>query len=176
MTHQEAVHFIKDGVIIQGGVWADLGSGNGTFTKALSELIGSNGLIYAIDLDPVVEELELISKEEAQAKVIGLNIDFTQKMELPQLDGILMANSLHYVKNQVQFLEQTLPLLRHGGIFILIEYDRSMGNPWVPYPVSLKKFTKLAEQLPLTKPMEINRRMSVYGQGQMYLSIALADF
>ncbi len=176
MTHQDALHFIKDGVIIKGGVWADLGSGKGTFTKALSNLIGPNGLIYAIDLDPGVEDLERISDQEDQAKVIGLNLDFTKELELPQLDGILMANSLHYVKNQIEFLEQTIPLLRLGGVLVLIEYDISVGNPWVPYPVSLKKFTQMAANLPITKPMEINRRTSIYGQGQMYLSIALADF
>ena len=176
MTHKEAIHFIEDGIIIKGGIWADLGSGKGTFTKALSHLIGPNGLIYAIDLDPEVVELESISQEQDQAKVIGLNLDFTQNMELPQLDGILMANALHYVKEQEQFLKNTIPLLRHGGVFVLIEYDQQVGNPWVPYPVSLRKFSKMVEGLPLTKPMEINRRISAFGQGQMYLTISLADF
>jgi len=49
----------RDAVALLGGavprgpaVWADLGAGAGTFTRALAELLGPEARIYAVDRDP----------------------------------------------------------------------------------------------------------------------------
>jgi len=43
----------------QDGAWADLGAGEGTFTRALSEILGAASRIYAVDRDrAAVAELE----------------------------------------------------------------------------------------------------------------------
>lgn len=168
MTHQEAKAFIEDGIIRGPYTWADLGAGSGTFTRALSELLGPEGTVYAVDERPVVDELEKRNPPEKRAKIISLQADFTNPLDLPPLDGILMANALHYVADPIPLLERLVSHLRPGGTFLLIEYDREWGNPWVPYPISRRKFKKLAEEVGLEAPEEIYQRPSRYGNGELY--------
>ena len=51
MLHQEAVKLIEGGIDRTAGaqVWIDLGAGAGTFTRAVAELTGSKGKVYAVD-------------------------------------------------------------------------------------------------------------------------------
>lgn len=48
MDHTDHVFLLRDAVA-GGERWADLGSGQGAFTLALADLIGSDGEIYSID-------------------------------------------------------------------------------------------------------------------------------
>lgn len=168
MTHQEAKAFIEDGITRGPYTWADLGAGAGTFTRALSELLGPQGAVYAVDERPVVDELEKRHPSKERAKIISLQADFTNPLDLPPLDGILMANALHYVADPIPLLERLVSHLRPGGTFLLIEYDRERGNPWVPHPVSRRKFRKLAKGVGLENLEEIYQRPSRYGNGELY--------
>jgi precorrin-6B methylase 2 len=47
----EAVELIAAAIPGRGGTWADLGAGDGTFTRALARLLGPNSRIYAVDRD-----------------------------------------------------------------------------------------------------------------------------
>src|SRR5262245_24580401 len=77
-------------------VWADLGCGDGTFTLALAELLISGSTIHAIDLDG--SALRGIPPSHKSVRIIKHRGDFTkQPWPFAGLDGILMANSLHYV-------------------------------------------------------------------------------
>jgi len=147
MTHEEHVHLIKKAITNKGGTWADFGSGDGAFTLALRDLAGPLARIFSIDKD----DNRLRTQEKAfEEKFSSFDVrfikkDFTEQINLPELDGILMANSLHYVQEQVPFLTKIRDLLKSNGKLILVEYNTEEGNQWVPYPVSFAKFEKLAE-------------------------------
>jgi len=51
MIHAERVDLIKNGVSPADVVWADLGSGSGSFTLALAELLHPLTEIYSIEED-----------------------------------------------------------------------------------------------------------------------------
>ena len=99
--------------------------------------------------------------------------DFNLPVELPPLDGILMANSLHYAKDHRYVLNNVLSALKESGTFILIEYDTDTPNvPWVPNPVSLKRFKELCGRVGLTQPELIAERTSIYQEGRMYAVVS----
>src|SRR5438093_11186980 len=81
----EAVELIGAAIPRRGETWADLGAGNGTFTRALVELLGPDSSIYAVDRDRrAVAALERWAKREAPA-VIPVVADFTKPFDLPGL-------------------------------------------------------------------------------------------
>jgi predicted RNA methylase len=50
MDHSDHVMLLRDGVT-PSSTWADLGSGTGSFTLALADLLGPQGVIDSIDKD-----------------------------------------------------------------------------------------------------------------------------
>jgi hypothetical protein len=58
-----------------------------------------------------------------------------QPWPFADLDGILMANSLHYLRHQSAFIRKSASQLRAHHQFLIVEYDLRRGNPWVPYPL-----------------------------------------
>jgi ubiquinone/menaquinone biosynthesis C-methylase UbiE len=165
MNHSDAVQLIQKGIKATGGTWADLGAGSGTFTRALAELLGPNGLIYAVDKNSGIMRIKV---DVQSARVKPLQADFTKELELPALDGILMGNSLHYVSDKVAFLKGLLKHLRPGGQLILVEYDNEISNLWVPYPLSFRAFTKLAFLLELAAPKMLGRTASRHQPQDIY--------
>ena len=86
--------------------------------------------------------------------------DFTADIaahDMPPLDGIVMANSLHFQADHVAVVRRVATLLRPGGRFVLVEYDADHGNPWVPHPLSFETWRRVARDAGLTEPRLIGR-------------------
>jgi SAM-dependent methyltransferase len=147
MNHQDHVALLRDGVA--GQVWADVGSGEGAFTLALAELLGP-GTIYSVDHDSraLQSQAQAIRARFPNITLHSQTADFTQALTLPLLDGMVMANALHFVerKRQIEVVRQLRSYLKPDGVFILVEYDVDNGNHWVPNPLSFATWEKLAPQ------------------------------
>ena len=146
-----AVSLIAPGVPHKGGVWADLGAGSGTFTRALASLSGPAGTVHAVDRSREVLTLSAVADDASgSAKIVPLVADFREPLPLPLLDGLLMANSLHFVgrNSQRDVVARLAGRLRDGGAFLVVEYDQARGSPWVPHPVTPQRFAELAAGLP----------------------------
>jgi ubiquinone/menaquinone biosynthesis C-methylase UbiE len=148
MDHHDHVHLLREGVPGRAGVWADLGCGRGAFTLALAELIGPGGAIYAVDRDRgLLRNLRVrMQREFPQVGLHLLAADFNQRLELPPLDGIVMANSLHFQQNPLPTLRLARAYLKPSAPLLLVEYNIEHGNAAVPYPVAFKAWTVLASQ------------------------------
>jgi ubiquinone/menaquinone biosynthesis C-methylase UbiE len=146
MNHDDHLSLIRGGVPTPGGIWADLGSGTGAFTLALADLLGPEAHIYSVDTDrSALREQERVMRSRFPGVTVEyLAADFTRPLDLPPLDGILMANSLHYQRHKEGVLALVHGYLRPGGRLILVEYNADSGNPWVPHPVSYPTWQTLA--------------------------------
>lgn len=146
MDHRDHVRLLGDGVLGAGPAWADLGSGEGAFTLALADLLGPGGVIHSVDRDARALEVQVRRLQEAypEVKATTLVADFTRPLPLPPLDGIVMANSLHFERDQLAVLRLVRAYLRPGGHLVVVEYDADEGNQWVPFPFSFRSWTTLA--------------------------------
>ena len=137
MNHADHVALIEGGVGERGGRWADLGAGEGAFTLALADVAGPDAQIIAVDKD--ARALRALSGR-FETRVA----DFTRPLNLVDLDGVVMANSLHYVRDKEPVLRAVRAMLRPGGRLIVVEYGADRGNPWVPYPFSYARWETIA--------------------------------
>jgi ubiquinone/menaquinone biosynthesis C-methylase UbiE len=171
MDHHEMIALIQAGVPGDGGTWADLGAGTGNFTRALGKLLGPHGTIYAVDR--VASEHPARSSNDVAGVIHWMTTDFSLSMHLPSLDGILMANALHFILDQAVVLAHVCEYLRPGGRFVLVEYAVERPLAYVPHPVPLRRFMSLAEAVGLVSAAQIGERHSPSTGISMYAALAL---
>jgi SAM-dependent methyltransferase len=173
MDHADHVALLRDGVAGPGGVWADLGSGTGAFTLALAELIGPNGHIYSVDKDPgaLREQRRAFRARFPKLTVHYLAADFTRPLALPPLDGVVMANALHFQHEKDRVVQLIHSYLWPGGRLILVEYNADHGNPWVPYPLSYGTWETLARRSGFANTRLLATRPSRF-LGEIYSAIS----
>lgn len=169
---------IRSAVEGHDGTWADLGSGRGTFTRALARVLSADSRIYAVDRDPgVLAEIESWAKGEA-TNVVTVRGDFTETIVLPEnpvaFDGILLANALHFVRDAGAVLSRVAGMLKQGGLVVLVEYDRRAASRWVPYPIAIASLPDLARQAGLSKFRVVESRPSNY-EGIIYCAVATTE-
>lgn len=175
MDHRDHVNLLQNGIPQPGGVWADFGSGGGAFTLALCELVGSHAEIYSIDRDAsALREQERSFKERFKeanfhdSHIHFIRDDFVQALNLPPLDGAVMANALHYFRDEPRsnlvsnllgnsatkeaVLRHVREYLKPNGVFILVEYNVDEGNTWVPFPLSFETYRTLAPRAGFSEP------------------------
>ena len=167
MRHRDAVALIAGAGLDASApsTWMDLGSGDGVFTRALADLIALRSVIHAIDVDHGALE-QIAAHPEVRIETHAGDFTAT-RWPVDQADGILMANSLHYVEDQREFLQRCAARLTARGVFLFVEYDTELANRWIPYPVSQRTLKTLFEgwgevRLLGTRPSAF-RQVSIYG-------------
>ena len=160
-----------------GGIWADFGCGEGIFTTVLYELVEPDCEIYAVDkkrrsLNTLLSNFEQLYPE---AIIHALHKDFRQPLDIPALDGFVMANSLHFVKEDQKrsAFNQLVKHLKPGGRAIIIEYNARRGNFAVPHPLDENGFLKLASKVGLVD-VHIAAKVESSFMGEMYAGVGIA--
>ncbi|HVS79422.1 MAG TPA: class I SAM-dependent methyltransferase [Candidatus Paceibacterota bacterium] len=181
MTHKEIVSLIEGAVLREddgaGIAWADLGSGEGAFTLGLRELLGPRAWIFSVDKN---KRRLAVQKEAFDANFPGSPTEFIHadlagdkwREGLPDLDGILMANTLHFFGNQEEFLATLRTLLKPHGRLVIVEYDTDRKSLFVPHPLTFETWQTLAERSGFGAAKLIARAKSKYW-GSMYGALAL---
>jgi len=149
VNHADHVALLAGGITQgEGGTWADLGAGTGAFTLALADLIGPHGIITAVDRDraALAELRSAFVSAVPQAELRVQSADFTRRLDLADLDGVVMANSLHFVEEKRSVLALVRGYLKPGGRLLVVEYDSDRGNDWVPHPLSFERWRDLASE------------------------------
>lgn len=181
MNHDDHVALLRPGIpeSVEGAespVWADLGAGSGAFTLALADLLGPSGEIYAVDRDRgALRRLAPAMRERFPATTLHiLEADFTRPLGLSSLDGMVMANALHFVPDHDKpaVLALIRGMLRPGGRLILVEYDVDRGNRWVPHPLSYPTWESLASRAGFVDTYRLATRPSRF-LGQIYSALSL---
>jgi SAM-dependent methyltransferase len=176
MNHTDHVNLLRNGIPTRGGVWADFGSGGGAFTLALAELIGPDATIYSIDQNrgALGRQQAIIHARFPDLTVHYVTADFTQPLDFPPLDGIVMANALHFVRRKDPVIRLLREYLAPGGRLIVVEYDTDRGNRWVPYPFTYSTWERLAARNGFARTTQIATRRSSF-LGRFYAALSWVE-
>ena len=172
MDHADHVALIRDGVAP--GVWADLGSGAGAFTLALADLLGPGARIVSVDRDggSLCRQRDAMAARFPDAAVDYRLADFTRALDMPELDGVVMANSLHFLRRKEPVLAAVLGWLRPGARLVVVEYDTDHGSSWVPHPLAYPTWERFADANGFEGTRLLARVPSRY-VGAMYAALSL---
>ncbi|WP_337041111.1 class I SAM-dependent methyltransferase [Emticicia sp. 17c] len=147
--------------------WIDLGAGSGTFTLALASLLSHENHIYAVDTNAnALKNIPASYNSVAIEKIIA---DFTKdELPLQAVNGVMLANSLHFVQDQEAFIKQLKNKIAADSYFLVIEYDSNQANQWVPYPINFQKLKILFSATGFKTITRLNVMPSIYGNRQIY--------
>jgi SAM-dependent methyltransferase len=161
MDHTDHVNLLRGGVTL-GGVWADFGSGPGTFTLALAELIGPSGVLHSIERDEyAVRQQQRACHDRFPDRRVHYHVaDFTRPIDLPSLDGLVIANALHFYRESLSIVQGLKAHLKPDGHFIIVEYNVEQGNTAVPYPIAYERWIDLARTAGFTQTQLLAKRPS----------------
>jgi len=171
----DLVGLLRGGVDAKGGNWADLGAGEGAFTMALADLLGPGTHITAVDRDAgALRRLAVeMGRRFPATRVETLVADFRKTLSLAGLDGVVMANSLHFVRDKQPVLAGVMAMLRPGGRLIVVEYGSDRGNPWVPHPFTYARWEHMAAEAGFEQTRQLGAVPSRY-LGSMYSAVTFA--
>jgi ubiquinone/menaquinone biosynthesis C-methylase UbiE len=157
MKQSDAIALIQNAITTdQAQHWADLGCGSGTFTFALNSILPTGSYITAID------------KQTQNLPLDFLKADFAKDdLPLSNLNGILMANSIHYIRDKTKLIKKLEAYFSANPAFLIVEYDTTRFNPWVPYPINYQNLQKLFTELGYSSINKVAEIPSRFG-GRMY--------
>jgi ubiquinone/menaquinone biosynthesis C-methylase UbiE len=125
-----------------GIAFLDLGCGQGNYALAAAEIIGSTGVVYALDLwDEGIISLQKRVCQECRSNVKPLVADVQQvPLETNSVDVALMATVLHDLMEAgtgVGALREVARVLKPGGRLAIVEFDKIDGPPGPPRHIRL---------------------------------------
>lgn len=171
MNERDAAALIRNAVsVAPGAAWADLGAGTGVFTWALAGILGAGSRVFAVDVDDRALAA-LRAPDSGAAAVTVRRADVTAPLGLPPLDGVVMANVLHFIPDAAAELALVAAQLAPGGCLVLVEYEGRRPSRWVPHPVSFADFQRLAPAAGFSPPRLVATWASAFG-GELYVAAA----
>lgn len=110
----------------------DMGCGNGFYTFRLAEMVGPEGLVYAVDIQP---EMLVLLREEMERRGVDNIVPILGSVHHPrlpagQIDAILLADVYHEFSHPEQMLAEMRQALKPDGFAILLEFRTE--DPEVP--------------------------------------------
>jgi ubiquinone/menaquinone biosynthesis C-methylase UbiE len=132
--------------IAKGSTVGDVGAGSGYMSTRLAKIVGPEGRVYAVDVQPGM--LQLVQQNALKAKVANIvpvlgAID-DPRLPAGALDLIIMVDVYHEFSQPQKMLQRMREALKPGGRLVLFEYRGE--DPDVPIQ-PLHKMTKAQVKL-----------------------------
>jgi len=129
---------------LKGGItFLDMACGKGEYALAASEIIGSNGLIHAIDLwEEGIAELRRQASDRNIQNIRAKVADLRGRIPIADnsVDVCLMATVLHDLvgtKASGQALREAARVLKEDGLLAIVEFKKIDGPPGPPIHIRL---------------------------------------
>ena len=145
---------------------ADLGCGPGFFTVPVASLVGANGLVYAVDADPIMVRYlqENISKsgiEKKRVKIMQADVSQTG-IPAKSVDIAFFANILHDIQDRRSFFDEVKRICKPPALVIDVDWKKAQTGDGPPLDIRLSeeeaKLLFRANRLEVVKQVEAGPR------------------
>lgn len=140
-----------------GNIVADLGcGGSGHFVAPTAALVGSSGLVYAIDIQKkVLGSLEASLKLQhiTNVRIVWSNLEDVGAAGVPagSCDIAILANVLFQNKNHEAILREAARMLKEGGTLVVVDWKHHKApfGPPDELRISADQVVEVAKRLEL---------------------------
>ncbi len=136
----------------EGDIVADFGAGSGFFLKSLSEATGSEGKVFACEIQKLlVEKLGEFARSSNLDNIHPLWCDLEEedgiKIATGELDAAILANTLFQIEDKEAGIKEMGRTVRSGGRFFVVDWTESFSGmgPNTSDIVSAEEATNLFE-------------------------------
>lgn len=133
MAFLDPQHNIEQFNLSEGMTVADLGSGSGFYTIETAKVVGSEGRVYAVDV-----QKDLLDKVKNSAEIEGFhNIEVIwgdldkvggTKLAESSVDAVIVSNILFQLEDKNNFLSEIKRILKPNGRILVIDWTDSFGG------------------------------------------------
>ncbi len=109
---------------------ADFGAGSGMYTTVLSDVVGTTGTVYAVDVQKdLLTRIQNNATREGREniKIVWGDIEVTGSIGIKDelLDGVLFSNTLFQLEDKISAVKEAWRVLRKGGALAVIDWKNS---------------------------------------------------
>jgi len=155
--------FYRELDLKKGITFLDVACGRGAYCLKASEIIGSTGTVYAVDLwQEGIEQLKARAVEENALNIEAFVSDAGRHIPVDDqvVDVCLMATVLHdFVEDQIskEVLDEIVRVLKADGLLAIVEFKKIDGPPGPPLHIRLS-------------PEEVDDMLAPYGFAKEHLA------
>ena len=124
-----------------GDAVADIGAGTGYYTRRLAKAVGTNGVVYAVEIQQ--EMLDILTHKLAGEKIFNVKpvrgTITNPKLARASVDLILMVDVYHEFDHPFEMVEAMCQALKPGGRIVFVEFRGEDPN------VPIKRVHKMTE-------------------------------
>lgn len=105
---------------------ADVGAGTGYLERALSEAVGPEGVVYAVEVEAaLVAHLRDRAEREGTANVVPV-LASRDSPRLPRgrIDRILLLDTYHHIDGRVAYFRRLRAALAPGGRVVIVDWEK----------------------------------------------------
>ncbi len=115
--------------IQQGMTIADIGAGTGLFMDLFSKAVGSNGLLFAVDISPkFIEHLNKRAAKKNLSQVLPIQCTGTStRLPTASVDIAFTCDTYHHFEHPSTTLGSIKDAIRPGGQLIIVDFERIPG-------------------------------------------------
>ncbi len=105
---------------------ADLGAGTGYFNRRLSEAVGPEGKVLAVDIEPaMVKHMQERAEQEKTPNVTPiLARPADPKLPMGGVDLVLIVDTYHHFDDRLQYFQRLKRAMKPGGRLAIIDFHK----------------------------------------------------
>ncbi len=109
----------------QNDVVADIGAGGGYFALRFARLVGSEGRVYAVDVEETfLKTIRENARRQGLTNIITVPVKGELALPAGELDVIFMRNVTHHLTDRVNYFARLKRFLKKDGRVVIIDFKR----------------------------------------------------